>query len=116
MEGWSIYCAFGPFELTWNFGRKPQWLPNELAESIPPPNEGADPVAHPKAENGEAVWGEYRFDIEGFFGWLYIVLLSGKRAVSKGARQEGWERIGVRKMHWSAFYHVESEMDNLLLR
>jgi hypothetical protein len=51
-----------------------------------------------------------------FFGWLYIVLLSGKRAVSKGAGQEGWERIGVGKVHWSAFYHAESEMDNLLLR
>lgn len=55
MEGWSIYCALGPFALTWKFGHKPQWLLNDLAESIPPPNEGAGPVAHPKAENGEAV-------------------------------------------------------------
>jgi len=30
--------------------------------------------------------------------------------------QEGWERIGVGKMHWCAFHHAGPEMESFLLR
>jgi hypothetical protein len=74
----------------------------------------------PKAENGDAVYDEYRFQ-SGFFE-LYNVMLVRKRG--KGGKeespwkgeQEGWERIGVGKMHWSAFHHAGPEMESFLLR
>lgn len=120
-EGWEIYRALGPVELTWNLGRRLQWLPNKLADSVPPPNENVDPVTESKAENGDAVWDEFRFDNKGFYG-LYNVILLRKNCVAKGGEsswqeeQDGWERIGVGKMHWSAFHHAGPEMESFLLR
>ncbi|KAE9372668.1 HET-domain-containing protein [Stipitochalara longipes BDJ] len=118
-EGWDLYQALGPVEIVWNLGRNLQWLPKKLAESITPPNEDVDPVTDPKAENCDAVWDEYRFDKKEPFE-LYNVLLVRKRgAVGENPwndDQEGWERIGVGKMHWSAFHHAGPAMESFLLR
>jgi hypothetical protein len=119
-EGWDIYHALGPVELLWNLGRKLQWLPSKLAETIQSPNEEVEPDVSPKAENGDAVYDEYRF--QSMFFDLYNVILvrkrgkEGKGEKSPWKEQEGWERIGVGKMHWSAFHHAGPEMESFLLR
>jgi hypothetical protein len=125
-EGWDLFRALGPVELVWNLGRKLQWLPSKLAESIQMPNEEVDPDVKPKAENGDAFYDEYRYQ-SGIFE-LYNVILVRKREqkgetceerTEKGpwnGNQEGWERIGVGKMHWSAFHHAGPEMESFLLR
>jgi hypothetical protein len=118
-EGWNVYQGLGPVEIVWNLGRKHQWLPKKLADSIPSPNVDVDPVTDAKAENGDAIWDEYRFH-EGQVYELYNVLLLRKRGVVGGSpwkgQQEGWERIGVGKMHWSAFHHAGPVMESFLLR
>ncbi len=80
----------------------------------------------PKAENGDAFYDECRFQ-RGIFE-LYDVILVRKRE-KKGetceegteespwkGEQRGWERVGVGKIHWSAFHHGAPEMKNFLLR
>jgi hypothetical protein len=89
------------------------------------PNEEADPDVKPKAENGDAFYDECRYQ-SGIFE-LYNVILVRKReqkgeTCEEGTEKspwnggEGWERIGVGKMHWSAFHHAGPEMESFLLR
>ena len=116
-EGWDVYQGLGPVEIVWSQGRKLQWLPEKLAKSIPTPNENIDPDTHPKGENGDALWDEYRFNKWEPFQ-LYNVLLLRKR--DRGSEwndeRECWERVGVGKMHCSAFHHAGPEMESFLLR
>jgi hypothetical protein len=106
-ESWDVYKALGPVEMVWNVGRKQQWMTEKLHQSIQGPDESVAPTTSPIAENGDAIWDEYRFQ-ETVYA-LYNVLLLRKNG-------QAWERVGVGKMHYHAFHHAVPKMDTFLLK
>jgi Heterokaryon incompatibility protein (HET) len=119
-EGWPTYRVLSPVDLSYHISHKEQWHPDKLAARIKPPNEQVDPDIKPKSETGDAKWDEGRFVNPVIHGLYNVLLLRKKRGKETekpwGQLVDGWERIGVGKMHFHVFHHAGPEMKIFLLR